>query len=177
MRSRSPTGDVAMPEFTLLQDPQISREQLREQIRKTVQEATQKAAQEAGRDVRTERIVIPTPPGAPAPPGATIVQVNPWENTIPPQAESISIAFFVAVAAVIIGLPLMRAIARRIERGTPVAAPIPAELREQLQQISQSVDAIAIEVERISEGQRFTTKMLTDRTRELTSLAESAERP
>ena len=60
----------------------------------------------------------------------------------------------------------MRAIARRIERGTPAAAPIPVEVRNQLEQISQSVDAIALEVERISEGQRFTTKMLAERNRE-----------
>ena len=90
---------------------------------------------------------------------------------IPPQAETISIAFFITIGAIIIGLPLMRAFARRIERGTPVAAPIPAEVRDQLQQIAQSVDAIAIEVERISEGQRFTTKMLADRNREVTGLS------
>lgn len=32
-----------------------------------------------------------------------------------------------------------------------------------LHHLEQAVDAIAIEVERISEGQRFTTKLLTDR--------------
>lgn len=46
------------------------------------------------------------------------------------------------------------------ERGVMVVPPVPPD---QLQQIAQSVDAIAIEVERISEGQRFTTRMLTDR--------------
>ena len=34
---------------------------------------------------------------------------------------------------------------------------------ERLSRIEQAVDAIAIEVERISEGQRFTTKLLADR--------------
>lgn len=154
-----------------LQDPQPSREQLREQIRQTIQDAqqaAQQAAQEAGRDVRRERIVIPAAPGAPAAPGVTIVR--PWNATIPPEAERISIAFFVCLALVIIGLPIVRAIARRIERGTPIAAPIPTEVRNQLQHISQSVEAIAIEVERISEGQRFTTKLLSDNNRELTSI-------
>jgi hypothetical protein len=36
-----------------------------------------------------------------------------------------------------------------------------------LQRLEQSVDAIAIEIERISEAQRFTTKLLADREREI----------
>ncbi len=123
------------------------------------QEAAKKAAEEGGRVV-----VIPDPP---LPPGVPVVGTPQFGGPmIPAGAENISIAFFVMLAAVIIGLPIMRAIARRIERGTPVAAPIPVEVRNQLEQISQSVDAIALEVERISEGQRFTTKMLAERVRE-----------
>ena len=34
---------------------------------------------------------------------------------------------------------------------------------ERLRRIEQSLEAIAVEVERISEGQRFTTKLLSDR--------------
>jgi len=152
-----------MSKSMLLQE-QSSREQLREQIRQTVREA-QQAAREAAAEVRAEQ-GGPIPPTPPAPPGVAGT-IQPWPpDVIPPQVESISIAFFIMIAAIIIGLPLMRAIARRIERGTPVAAPIPVEVRDQLQQISQSVDAIAIEVERISEGQRFTTKMLAERFRD-----------
>ena len=33
-----------------------------------------------------------------------------------------------------------------------------------LERIEQAIDAIAVEVERISEGQRFTTKLLSERT-------------
>jgi hypothetical protein len=36
------------------------------------------------------------------------------------------------------------------------------EIRDGLIQLQQAVDAIAIEVERLSEGQRFTTKLLAD---------------
>jgi hypothetical protein len=32
-----------------------------------------------------------------------------------------------------------------------------------LSEIQQSIDAVAVEVERISEGQRFTTKLLAER--------------
>jgi hypothetical protein len=72
----------------------------------------------------------------------------------------ISIAFFITVAAVIIGLPLARAFARRMDRRT--ATQIPPEVSNQLAQLGQAVDAIALEVERISEGQRFTTRLLSE---------------
>ena len=36
------------------------------------------------------------------------------------------------------------------------------EIRDGFRQLQQAVDAIAIEVERLSEGQRFTTKLLGD---------------
>ncbi|HEY9514964.1 MAG TPA: hypothetical protein VIQ74_04720 [Gemmatimonadaceae bacterium] len=45
-------------------------------------------------------------------------------------------------------------------------APSPRELsalRQQLEQLQHSVDSVAVEVERISEGQRFTTKLLAER--------------
>lgn len=48
----------------------------------------------------------------------------------------------------------------------------PAELSEErLARIEQSIDAIAVEVERISEGQRFTTKLLSERSRSSESSA------
>ncbi len=36
-------------------------------------------------------------------------------------------------------------------------------MQAQMQQLIQSIDAIAIEVERISEGQRFAAKMLAEK--------------
>ncbi|HXY31742.1 MAG TPA: hypothetical protein VEI06_13615 [Gemmatimonadaceae bacterium] len=38
-----------------------------------------------------------------------------------------------------------------------------ALIEGRLERIEQAVDSIAVEVERISEGQRFTTKLLSDR--------------
>ena len=164
-----------MSKSTLLQPDAAARDQLREQIRQTVRDA-QIAAEQAAKDAASERGVIVQVPGVPGVPpivAGTEVRTFPRE-TRPPEVESISIAFFAMIAVIIIGLPLMRAIARRIERGTPVAAPIPVEVRNHLQQISQSVDAIAIEVERISEGQRFTTKMLADRVKDGTVITPGA---
>ena len=91
----------------------------------------------------------------------TTIGMPPPGEIIPPQAVDISIAFFLTIAAIIIGLPLARAFARRMDRkgGT---AQIPNEVSAQLAHLNQAVDAIALEVERISEGQRFTTRLLSE---------------
>jgi len=49
-------------------------------------------------------------------------------------------------------------------------------LEEQMQALQQSVDAIAVEVERVSEGQRFTTKLLAERTGSDASALEAPRR-
>jgi len=156
----------------------VTREQVRDQLRETIRMA-QQAAQEASEDVQREgQAVPPRPPLPPSPPIGVPGTQPPqnWDNVIPPQAVDISIAFMITVAMIIVGYPIMRAIGRRIERGAPVQQTVPGDIRNQLQQISQSVDAIAIEVERISEGQRFTTKMLADRAKDpmLTQIGSSA---
>jgi hypothetical protein len=151
-------------------------DQLRNQIRQTVRDATQ-AAEEAAAQAKASHRAITSDGGVISIPGGPQIYLpgstSPGfhQPVIPPQVEPISIAFFAMIAIIVVGVPLMRAVARRIDRGTPVAAPIPKEVRDQLQQISHSVDAIAIEVERISEGQRFTTKMLSDKQRDVTMVA------
>lgn len=147
--------------------------ELRNEIQQTIREATA-AARQAAADAKAQsgggnNIVIPIPPTPPTLPNAgTSVQ---WDSpTIPPQVESISLAFFAMIAFIIVGLSLARAFGRRMDRSAPAAPVIPREVRDQLQQISQSVDAIAIEVERISEGQRFTTKLLADKRQEVTMM-------
>ena len=46
--------------------------------------------------------------------------------------------------------------------GASMSADLPPEQLDRLSQIEQSIDAVAIEVERIGEGQRFMTKVLTE---------------
>jgi len=54
--------------------------------------------------------------------------------------------------------------ARRAMRSAQLNAPVVRdESRLQLAQLAQMVEAIAIEVERVSEGQRYTTRLLADR--------------
>jgi hypothetical protein len=74
----------------------------------------------------------------------------------------ITIAFFLTIAFIIVGLPLARAFARRLDRRGSGPAQVPGEITAQLAQLNQAVDAIALEVERISEGQRFTTRLLSE---------------
>jgi hypothetical protein len=76
----------------------------------------------------------------------------------------VPLGFFAMVTTIAIGLPLVRAAARRSER-TP-AAGISPEVAARLERMEQAIDSIAIEMERVSEGQRFTTRLLSDRARE-----------
>jgi hypothetical protein len=150
---------------------QAAAREIRDQIREQVQQQVQRQ-----RD-RADQARIAQTPAPPAPETPSIIihppdaqrqivvggSQIPWDPNagIPPQAVDMTIAFFLTVAVIIIGLPISRAFARRMDRK---AAPsqVPPEVSSQLQQLAQSVDAIALEVERISEGQRFTTRLLTE---------------
>ena len=58
-------------------------------------------------------------------------------------------------------------IQRFVKKGNQPPAPrLPAEDSLRLERLEHAVDAIAIEVERISEAQRFTTKLLSERSTE-----------
>jgi hypothetical protein len=74
----------------------------------------------------------------------------------------IPIIFVSSIPVIAIGVPLARAFARRIEQAPPSAA-IPHDVAARLERMEQAIDAIAVEMERVSEGQRFTTKLLTER--------------
>ncbi len=70
---------------------------------------------------------------------------------------------FTSIVIIALGIPVIRALSRRFLAPRPVAPALPAEVMQRLERIEQAVDSIAIEVERVSESQRFTTKLLTDR--------------
>ena len=91
-------------------------------------------------------------------PGA-IVEPPPYQRQGPPdEIFAIPIVFTVVVL-----MPIAIAYARRIwKRSATVVAPVPRELQEKLQQLTESVESIGLEVERIGEGQRFITKVFTD---------------
>jgi len=72
----------------------------------------------------------------------------------------VGITFGVAFA--VVGASLAKALGKKWERDS--RASLPPEVNERLQRMEQALDAIAVEVERVSEGQRFTTRLLTERT-------------
>ena len=74
----------------------------------------------------------------------------------------IPIIMFSSVPVIAIGMPLAKAYAKRMEGGARAPA-IPSDVSVRLERMEQAIDAIAVEVERISEGQRFTTKLLSER--------------
>ena len=66
-----------------------------------------------------------------------------------------------------VGLDLADRTPRKLDREGvrgPGAAALPPEVTARLERMEQAIESIAIEVERISEGQRFTTKLLAERT-------------
>ncbi len=80
-------------------------------------------------------------------------------NVVPDGAVTIAIAFFVAIAAMVIGLPISRGIARRMDR-TPVAPPLSPEFRSELAGLQEAVSSVAVEIERVAETQRWTARQL-----------------
>ena len=74
----------------------------------------------------------------------------------------IPIIALLIVPVTAIGFPLARAFAKRMEQGQSIPR-VPSDVSARLERMEQAIDSIAVEVERISEGQRFTTKLLSER--------------
>lgn len=93
------------------------------------------------------------------------VSQGPDPNQIAAQVVD-DIVPIVAILSVFVLAPLAIAISRFLwKRSTPAPQAIRSDhaTQERLEQLQQAVDAIAIEVERISEGQRYVTKVLGNR--------------
>lgn len=102
-----------------------------------------------------------------APPAALVAGTSQ-----PPNPEQIAtqvidrIVPIVAILSIFVFMPLTFAFSRFIWRRAVAPARAPAidhATQQRLESLQQSVDTIAIEVERISEGQRFVTRILNDR--------------
>lgn len=123
------------------------REEVRDRIREEMRAQDGPGAHGGG---GTQVITVPPPP-------------MPWEqDDIPPHVVDVITMFLIATVICIVGLPIARAIGRWIDRrGTPTA--INPNLSSQIDRIEHAVESMAIEVERISEAQRFQAKLLSDR--------------
>jgi hypothetical protein len=88
-------------------------------------------------------------------PGAVQPERPPQRNGPPEEAFVLGGMFIVIVL-----LPLSIAMARRIwRRGVATITKLPAELTDRLTRLEQGMDAVAVEVERIGEGQRYMTRL------------------
>jgi hypothetical protein len=96
-------------------------------------------------------------------PGA-VVDPPPQPRNGPPEEVFVLAGMFI----VVVFFPLSIALARRIwKRSAAAVAAFPQDLAERLTRIDQSMDSIAIEVERIGEGQRFVTRVMSESGRAL----------
>jgi hypothetical protein len=103
---------------------------------------------------------------ASAVPGAVVEPPPPPDNSEGDRLEAITAISVVFTLFVL--FPIAFAYARRLwKRGSTVIAPVPREVTDRLEQMGQAVESIAIEVERIGEGQRFLTRVMGDQTRQL----------
>ena len=64
---------------------------------------------------------------------------------------------------VMVFFPLIVARAVRSVRRGPTMAAMPPEMFERFARLDQAVDAMAVEIERIGEGQRFVTRLMSER--------------
>jgi len=154
------------------QEAQAAQQAAQQAARAAQQEAQQaardaaqtarEAAREAARAIRDAQIEAARAGRA----GQPSVVFPPFPNSgpqVPEGAIIISVAFFVMCAVIAIGFPIARAIARRMDRRSSSAGTgTDSATHARLERIEQAVDAIAVEVERISEGQRFATKIMSE---------------
>jgi hypothetical protein len=91
-------------------------------------------------------------------PGAVIERPPTIERGPPEEAYGLGGIFMLIVL-----MPLSIALARRIwRRSAAVVTAFPRELADRLSRMEQAVEATAVEVERIGEGQRFLTRLFTE---------------
>ena len=132
------------------QQAQQEAQRAAQQAQREAQQAVRQMQAELARSSAREGQSVPFPP---FPPGGP---------QVPEGAVIISVAFFIMCAVIAIGVPIVRAFTRRMDKRNVAAPSTDAETRDRLERIEQAVDAIAVEVERISEGQRFTTKIISE---------------
>ena len=96
--------------------------------------------------------------------GGTSGTQFPFPPDIPPGVQSIATTSVVGFCLAIAAFPVFGFLKALVNRGTArqIAAP-PRDTTDRLARIEAAVESMSVEVERISEGQRFVTKVLSER--------------
>jgi hypothetical protein len=67
------------------------------------------------------------------------------------------------ITIMVVFVTLARTFGRRADRKAAAAASLPPDVSLRLERIEQAVDAMAVEMERVSEAQRYSARLLTER--------------
>ena len=93
-------------------------------------------------------------------PGAVVPDPPPPPQSGPPEEFWVIAGMILVPAAFILTI----AYARRIwRRGAAAVASIPQEIYDRFTRVEQSIDSVAVEVERIGEGQRYLTRLMSEK--------------
>lgn len=99
--------------------------------------------------MRTEQVISVPPPYR--------------DSDIPKEVIPLVGIVFGSLVAIILGYPIVRLITRLIEKATDKSMLRASDVSQQLKTLQDSVDTMAIEIERISESQRFQDRLLSER--------------
>ncbi len=92
----------------------------------------------------------------------TEVLAIPTRELIPQRAVDITVALCATLVVLVLGTPLLRFWLRRAER-RQLQQPLDAAVAARLDAVERHIDTVAVELERVSEGQRYFTKLLEAR--------------
>lgn len=167
--------------------------QTAEQARANADRMIEQAIQDAERAVEQAGQAIPAPPPPPVPPGSGPIvftsdngrpvsismkdgnlvlsqegstQVIPFRDAIPREAVQIAWAIPATLSILLIWWPLSRAVIgwiRRKQTADAQTAQLQQQFDERFATLERNIDTVAVEMERLAEGQRFTTKLLAGR--------------
>ena len=88
----------------------------------------------------------------------------PFPSDIPPGVQSIATTAIVGFCLMIAAYPVFGFLKALVNRSASRQVALPSrDTTDRLTRIESAVDAMSVEVERISEGQRFVTKVLSER--------------
>jgi hypothetical protein len=146
---------------TQLNSAEGRRDELVEQLEKTTDPAV-RAGLEARIAVLDERLVSLEKDIAAN--GVAKASLEARMGTIEPEAPPSNIPDWVPPLAFLTMLPLTLAAVRLLwKRGNrPPVVPITPQAEARFSELEQAIDSVAVEIERVAEGQRFVTKLLRE---------------
>jgi hypothetical protein len=155
---------------------QLKQAGVSEQAAKKAADAAAQQAQGVTITTKNGKVITihtPQPPLAPIAPLAPLAPIAPQAPVIvesgstvpfdppldiPQRVENLGYALFLMIAVIAVGKPLVRVFGNIIERRA-LKPSMPPEFGARLERIEQGIESVSIEVERISESQRYLLKV------------------